>query len=91
MWFECFTTRRTAHLKRAFSRLSRVGCRDAVMGQLPDATAGSDDLLLPCRDGGARALDLAGDFPTVSEGVHHAVVEQQDLVGHVQDTEGAGR
>jgi len=47
--------------------------QDALAAQVPDATAGSDDLLLSGRNGGAHGLDLAGDFPTVPEGIHHAI------------------
>ena len=51
---------------------------------------GGDDLRAPYRNAGAPALDLLGDVATVPEGVHSAVVEHQDLVGHVQDAKSLG-
>ena len=60
------------------------------MTQLPCALLGGDDLRMPDRNAGAPALDLPGDIPTVPEGIHSAVVEHQNLVGHVQDAKTLG-
>ena len=56
----------------------------------PACFSGADDLWTPDRNAGAPALDLPGDFPTVPEGIHPAVVEHQNLVGHVQDAKTLG-
>ena len=57
---------------------------------MPCAISGVDDLWAPDRNAGAPPLDLPGDFATVPEGIHSAVVEHQNLVGHVQDAKALG-
>ena len=78
--------RRLAQPGRAPSGRAAADARSRRRGALPIW----HHLRIPGGQAGAPGADLAGDLAAVAEGVHLALIEHQDLVGHAENAETLG-